>query len=115
MADGEVVGFPYTAVAGLVHIADEFWHEIDGACARAGVDPLELPFHRFLNLVYAWACERVQYSEDGREKLDDALFGAAERRNAARGDNVSPETVAEEMELFNAFASQHAQLSRGVS
>jgi len=109
-----VVGFPYSAVGGLIHIADEFWHEIDGACARAGVDPLALPFPRFLNLIYAWACERVQYTENGRTELDEALFSAEARRDRADSDSVSPEVIAEEMELFQAFSAEHSQLSRGV-
>jgi len=115
VADGEVVEFSYPAVAGLIRIADEFWPEIDGTCARTGFDPLGLPFDRFLNLIYSWACERVQYSENGRTELDDALFGEQARRNRAEPDSVAPEVVEEEMALFQAFSTEHSQLSRGVS
>jgi hypothetical protein len=115
MADGEVVIFSYSAVAGLIRIADEFWHEIDGACARTGFDPLGLPFDRFLNLIYSWACERVQFSENGRTELDEALFGEDERRSGTEPDNVAPRVVEEEMALFQAFSAEHSQLSRGVS
>jgi len=115
MADGEVVDFSYPAVAGLIRIADEFWPEIDGACARTGFDPLELPFDRFLNLIYAWSCERVQYSENGRAELDEALFGEENRQTGVEPDSVAPEVVEEEMALFQAFSTEHSQLSRGVS
>jgi hypothetical protein len=100
-----VVHFSYQAVTGLIYIADQYWHEFDGACARQGVDPLALPFNRFLNAVYAWAVERLQYAEDARQEFDDALFDErGTRRGAARGDNVSQKVIDEEWELFNAFA-----------
>ena len=114
MAHGEVVDFSYGAVGGLIEIADIFWHQIDGACARAGFDPLALPFDRFLNLVYAWAVERVQADEEAMDRLHDALFEADIRRRGARGDNVSPEVVEEEMALFRAASSSlQTEMKRG--
>ena len=101
-----MVDFSYRAVVGLVHVADRYWHDIDGACAREGVDPFSLPFDRFLNLVYAWAVERLQNVENGRAEFDAALFDASkDRRFANRGDNVSQEVIDEEWELFNSFAA----------
>jgi len=104
--------FSYRAIVGLIGIADDYWSEIDGACAREGVDPLGLPFTRFLNLVYSWVCERVQYSEDGREQLDEMLFGLDPLRDGVEPDNVAPEVVDEEMALFRA-ASQTLQSEIG--
>lgn len=114
MADGGMVGFTYGAVVGILQLADDFWHEIDGACARQGFDPLTLPFHRFLNLVYSWVCDRLKYSQEGREQLDEALFGEDARRPRGEPDNVAPEVVEEEMALFRA-ASQtlRSEIGRG--
>ena len=105
MADGEVVRFSYPAIVGLIGIAQRFWYEIDGACAGVGVDPVELPFSRFLNLVYSWVVERLQYTEDGREKFDEELFNTPDRRRGHRGDNVSQEVVDEEWALFNSLST----------
>lgn len=115
MAHGEVVDFSYRAVDGLIRIADEFWHEIDGSCARTGFDPRDLPFDRFLNLIYSWACQRVQYAENGRTELDEALFGEEDHQIGVEPDSVAPKVVEEEMALFQAFSTEHSQLSRGVS
>jgi hypothetical protein len=100
-----VVGFSYSAVLGLVEIADQYWNEIDGACARYGVDPLALPFPRFLRLVYAWVIEKVENSEDGREEVEEALFGIDAMRLGREPDNVAPEVVDEEMALFHAASA----------
>jgi hypothetical protein len=107
-----VVRFSYRAVCGLIYLADHFWAEIDGACARRGVDPLSLGFDRFLNLIYSWACERVQHDENGRAELDEALFGTEERdrRRGLRGDNVSQEVVDEEWALFNALSTMKTEV-----
>lgn len=113
MADGEVVYFSYGAVVGLIQIADEFWTEIDGACARSGVDPFGLPFHRFLNLVYTWSVERLAYEEGARADFDDALFTPM-ARGTRSPDNVSPEVVDEEMALFRAAStSLKTEMMRG--
>lgn len=114
MAHGEVVDFSYGAVGGLIEIADVYWHQIDGACARAGVDPLSLPFDRFLNLVYAWATEWLRADEEAFDNFHDALFEADIRRRGARGDNVSPEVIEEEMALFRAASTTlKTEMSRG--
>jgi hypothetical protein len=97
-----VVDFPYRAVGGLIAIADEFWPEIDGACALVGVDPLGLTFPRFLNLIYAWVCQRIQGAEGAREQLDEALFTPVDERGLRDPDNVAPEVIEEEMALFRA-------------
>jgi hypothetical protein len=106
-----MVEFSYWAIVGLIYIADEYWNEIDGACARVGVDPLALPFDRFLRAVYSWAVEHTVDSENGKEALDEALFGTDAQRLGREPDNVAPEVVDEEMALFR---SASATLNSGI-
>jgi hypothetical protein len=109
-----MVGFSYGAVLGLIEIADQYWGEIDGACARYGVDPFALPFPRFLRLVYAWVIERVENSETGREDVEEALFGIDAMRLGHEPDSVAPEVVDEEMALFRAASTVlQAEIGRG--
>jgi hypothetical protein len=49
--------WPYWAVQRLVGLVTSEWHLFDGQMALRGVDPIALPFDRFLNLVFAWATE----------------------------------------------------------
>jgi hypothetical protein len=106
--------FPYQAIVGLVAIADECWNEIDGACARTGVDPLRLPFDRFLRLVYAWVMERIQYDPNTRTDIDELLFGVESPLNRVTPDSVAPEVVDEEMALFRAAsATLQSDVKRG--
>jgi hypothetical protein len=59
-----VVRPPYPAVVRLCALAAERWAELDAAYYQ--ITLLRQRPHRFLNLVYAWAIERVD-----PEKLDD--------------------------------------------
>lgn len=114
MADVGVDRFSYQAVVGLIAIADECWNEIDGTCARSGVNPLSLPFDRFLRLVYAWVMDRIQYDPDTRGDIDEALFGVEGRRGPVTPDSVAPEVVDEEMALFRAAsATLQTDVKRG--
>jgi hypothetical protein len=96
--------FSYGALVGLIYIADEYWTEIDGSCARQGVNPLDLPFDRFLRLVYSWIVERIQYTEGAHADLDEALFGF-DARLRREPDSVSLEVVEEEMALFRSASA----------
>ena len=57
---------PYQTAARLSGTAAVNWVSIDGTYSGQGVNILRLPFHRFLNVIYAWCAERV--SEDDRER-----------------------------------------------
>lgn len=55
---------PYQAVVRLCGIAAERWAQLESAYYQ--INLLRQPPHRFTNLVYAWAIERVAH-----DKLDD--------------------------------------------
>lgn len=107
MADGGVVHFPYGAVVRLLGIAALHWRAIDGACARAGFDPLDLPLTRFLNLVLDWTREHTK--TDDWEMVEAEIFAplAFTRRDP---DNVPQSVVDNEMELFATFTRQSQAL-----
>lgn len=75
---------PYPAVVRLCTLAAERWALIDAAYYQTNL--LRLPPHRFLNMVYAWAVERVdpeKYDEWELELVDllpwqDSQSAAAE-------------------------------------
>jgi len=92
---------PYQAILRLFAIAANYWYEIDGACARSGLDPATLPPRRFLTLVYYWAIERVATRGDAElEAWKAALYKPLPGRNP---DRVSRDTIAEEMAMFDAL------------
>jgi len=53
----------------LAYSVGSVWNRFDGQMVMKNVDPLALPFDRFLNLVYAWYI-------DGLEEPDIAKFDA---------------------------------------
>ena len=84
MAVRAVRDAPYRGAIGLLNWLREpgRWHELDGRCAAAGVDPDRLPFARFLNLVYATMVDQAERRElltalrverDPRDALDEPL------------------------------------------
>ncbi|MBU3058246.1 hypothetical protein, partial [Pseudomonas indica] len=71
---------PYPAVLDLVHWAAQpgIWHELDGRAAAAGIDPGDLPAHRFLNWIYAEMVQRLSGRENekpeaARKRFDGQL------------------------------------------
>lgn len=63
---------PYQKAVRLSAVAASNWERIDGHYSGQGVNILDLPFPRFLNVIYVWAMERMS-SEDG-EKFDMELM-----------------------------------------
>jgi hypothetical protein len=55
----------------LLDLAEAHWTVFDGWTAKRGVDPMQLPFHRFLSLLYFWVIENADEQE--REKFDVKL------------------------------------------
>jgi hypothetical protein len=106
-----VVLFSYGAVIRLFGIAALYWDAIDGSCARAGVDPLDLELTRFLHLVLSWTQEHTK-AEDW-ESVEAEIFAplVAGHRDP---DNVSQSVVENEMELFSSFTRQNSALERGA-
>lgn len=48
-----IAGVPYRGLSFLLSTAESNWDSLDGMCAMRGVDPLELPLHRFAALVFS--------------------------------------------------------------
>lgn len=61
-----MVGPPYCTAARLSATAAGNWVLIDGTYSGQGVNILRLPFHRFLNVIYAWCSERL--TQEDRER-----------------------------------------------
>lgn len=105
-----MVHFPYGAVVRLFGIAALHWRKIDGACARAGFDPLDLPLSRFLSLVLQWTQEHTD--PENWEMVEQEIF-APLAINGRDPDNVSQSVVEEEMQMFTNFTAQTNALERG--
>jgi hypothetical protein len=56
----------------LLRLADEHWVTIDGEAALRGVDPMSLPFDRFLNAVHHFATR--EGSPDAVRKFEIRLW-----------------------------------------
>jgi hypothetical protein len=72
-----VVRPPYPRTVRLASTATSYWARIDGQYTGQGVDLLSLPLSRFLNVVQAWALERMS-GEDAEQwliELDTPLPG----------------------------------------
>lgn len=105
MADGGVDGFSYAACIRLFGVAALHWRAIDGACARRGVDPLDLDLTRFLHLVLDWTQEHVK-PEDW-SMVEQEIFAPMPGLDP---DTVSQSIVDEEMSLFQAFTRENKAL-----
>jgi hypothetical protein len=103
-----VDNFSYGALVRLFLVAGRYWREIDGACARAGVDPLGLPLTRFLHLVLDWTQEHVDPEEWDRVRAE--IFSPLDSGDP---NAVSADVVEEEMSMFAAFTRQNSALEGG--
>src|SRR5688572_3398233 len=50
---------------------DSVWPHFDGWCASRNVEPMELPWDRWLNLVYYFATRNM--SSDDKKEFDDTI------------------------------------------
>lgn len=81
MASGGVWAPPYTAVLQLCGwvLQPGVWHQFDGEHTGRGVDVLQLPADRFLNLVYSFMYPRLRVAEgqtaEAAQKQFDVRLG----------------------------------------
>ena len=61
---------PYAVAVRLCDLAADRWAEIDAAYHASPVPLLRMKPHRFLNMVYSWAVERVPADKFDQWKLD---------------------------------------------
>lgn len=100
---------PYDGCVRLVAYAAFYWEAFDGELASRGVDPLSLPFDRFLNAVYAFMISELRNLggmqpvslDEAKNKLDADLAKPIPGRRQRR---VSEAVVQDEMALFAAAA-----------
>jgi hypothetical protein len=86
---------PYQKAVRLSAVAASNWERIDGFYAGKGVNILDLPFSRFLSVVYVWATERMS-SEDA-EKFDQELL------KPLRGQELTEDDRQLELEQLRQF------------
>lgn len=61
----------YAPTVALLNWAVTHWAEFDGWCCARGIDPLELPSRRLVNLIRYFIMEPL--TEEGRAEVDRAL------------------------------------------
>lgn len=86
---------PYEAAVRLSALAAGNWARIDGHYSGQGTDLLDLPFSRFLSVIYVWALEHMT-SEDGEKferTLEDPLPGLA----ASRERRIDPQAELDQL------------------
>lgn len=93
----------------LLRIVTDAWPDIDGHLALAsGIDPLELPIDRLLNLAWAWAIKPAEHADDPEREIE-----AFRRRLWIPPPGVTPTagpwTPEAETAAFGAFAAQVQQ------
>jgi hypothetical protein len=98
-----VGGFSYEAFIRLVQFAGRYWRDIDGSCARRGIDPLALSPARFCHLILDWIREHSK-PEDW-DMIEGEIF--APFLDGRDPDAVPESVIEEEMSLFSAFTRQN--------
>jgi hypothetical protein len=97
--------FSYAACLRILSIARYHWRAIDGTCARAGIDPLDLDLSRFLHLVLNWTQDHVK-PEDW-DNVEREIFAPLP---GVDPDYVPPSVIDEEMQLFQSFSRENKAL-----
>jgi hypothetical protein len=104
VADGGSDRPPYDTAVRLHLIARDHWDSIDGAAAAAGVDPFALSPHRFCNLVYAWALQRVEDVAKFDAELTAPLPGANRQRATRRQTAEESRAATNDLAAFASWA-----------
>lgn len=86
-----MVGPPYQAALRLYALAGQRWALIDGEASLQGQDLLDLPPHRFCNVIYYWAVQRL--SEEDKERWEAELLAPLP------GQRLSASTVDPQQEM----------------
>lgn len=87
--------------ARLVWTVADHWQVFDGWAAARNVEPLTLPLHRFLSLIYYWLVKDAD--DKGVAKLDRDLWRPPTGVKPPPGSPWSPEV---ELAGFDALAAQ---------
>lgn len=86
----------------LIGLAREHWAKIDGMMASRGLDPLELPGDRFLNLIYWWATKDA-VDQQALDKFDRQVWRPPK---GVRPPPGSPWSAEAETKAFAAFSAE---------
>lgn len=76
--------------ARLVRLVDDNFATFDGWAASSGIDPVDLPFDRLLNLAYWWATRNAE-DENAIRKFDARLWQPPRGEVPAAGSVWDPE------------------------
>lgn len=87
--------------ARLISLIKNDWSTFDGLLASRNVDPLQLPFDRFLSAIYWWVTKGAP--QDALERFERKLWMPPKGVAAAPGSPWSPES---ETAAFAALAAQ---------
>lgn len=90
----------------LYYLVRSKWALFDGELASRDIDPLYMPFDRFLNLIYWWAVQDADPKEI--DKFDRQLWRPPKGEAPAAGSPWSPEAETA------AFASLAATFGTGM-
>ena len=86
----------------LLRLAQVNWAKIDGMMASQGLDPLELPADRMMNLIYWWATKDA-YDQQELNRFERQLWRPPLGARAPAGSPWSSEA---ETAAFQAFAAE---------
>jgi hypothetical protein len=89
----------------LCRIARDNWITFDGWAAARGVDPVKLPFDRFLNLIYFCATDDAEEKEKDKFDVRLNLPDARARQKGAATSRNSPWSKANEESALGDFVS----------
>lgn len=102
---------PYERCVRLCAFAAVYWEAFDGKLASRQVDPLDLPFDRFLNAVFWFVIEEQRGGGLERASLDETIKlvdGLLSAPLPGSRRPVSEKVIDDEMALFRQAQAQHA-------
>lgn len=90
----------------LIATVQENWAHFDGWAASLNIDPMEMPFARFMNLAYFWVTGKGEAQQEDVDKIDRRLWMPPKGVKATQGP-WSPEA---ETQAFAAFSAEFQAL-----
>lgn len=93
----------------LVATVHKNWAQFDGWAASLNIDPLEIPFPRFMNLAYFWLTGKGEAEKNDVDKIDRRLFMPPKGVAATEG----PWSKEAETASFAAFSAEFQALAGG--
>jgi hypothetical protein len=102
---------PYERCVRLCAFAAVYWEAFDGKLASSAVDPLSLPFDRFLNTIYWFVIDENRGGGMERASLDETMKLVDAQLSAPLPNSrrpVSQKVIDDEMAIFHQAQAQMA-------